>query len=802
MRKRVYKLISILLIVSLLFGRGFPVLPAAAQDATPTEGAGTGSSNNNSPQPTPIQSSSNSTPTVTPSEEEILAAKMAKLNADLLDVQKRLDSIAAATNTTAYTVISPTAVPASPTTSAGSALGSVSPTTGVVSPTICPESNNPATSNTSVNDPANVGTGPLSTNDSVEQYNKKMETLNKNLAEVQNKVDAINSTGFNSANFNSLNGQVFTGDALSSLNLLNKLNSNMTGLGSFSVFNVYDAYAGDIVFKLAGDSVTEAFDSASGTVTKNAVTGPGSGNNAVAENNFKVKEANGNDAKIQNDIDLEAVSGSNTASFNTGDGAIQTGNATAIGNVVNMANTNLNVVQWLIGVVNIWGKMIGNIILPQDSGNTASNASPPTVMTGNSATGPGSTNNASYTTNETASFTNVNDTVIQSVVNASANTGNNTASVNTGGGSVITGNSDVAVSDTTVANVNTNSEDDTVWMIIVNQAGKWVGQIVGTPWGATSASNSLPLSQTSAGAGQNTFTTQTTNSNTGPMSDNNASYSETSDTEVTNDNQAAISNNIIANADSGNNEASYNTGAGTIDTGDAKVGLNLVNMANTNVTAKKFIVVLVNIMDELLGNIIPPQQQVPPATYPSFYPNPTGNPLPTSTPSISPTPSITSSSNIGGAGEFVQPTPTPTVADQQKNTDYAYYYYYYPQQQSNTAEQYVYPTYYPQEYYQAVNQVAKARTKVTTLQNQFLQGAPIQQAKEQVRLYKRGVFLSPAFAKATETSFTGILLGGASWRVTQSWLSIIPLAILIIFLRRRRKINFGKYLDALLEIIL
>jgi len=766
MIKRVYKTISIFLIVALLFGRGFSVMPAIAEDLSPT----------------PAESSSaTSSPTSAPTNEEILAAKMAALNADLAEVQRKVDAINAATNTTANTTATPTGFSSLPTGTTGT-TGTTSPASGV-SPTGSIESSDPSVTGTSVNDPANVGTGPLSTNDAIEKYNQQMETLNKNLAEVQNKVDAINSTGFNSANFNSLNGQVFTGDAQTSLNLLNKLNSNMTGTGSFSVFDVYDTYVGNIVFQLAGDNVTQAFDNASGTVSKNAVTGADSTNNAVSESDFKVKEANGNDAKIENDIDLQAISGENTASFNTGDGLIQTGNATAVGNVVNMANTNLNVAQWLIGVVNIWGTMIGDIILPQEIASTSNTTA--TTYVGNEDTGALSTNNATYTSNTTASFENINDAAITSDIESSANTGNNTASVNTGGGAVKSGDADVSVSNSTVANVNTVNEEETVWMIIVNQAGKWVGYILGQPWGATSASNALPVTQTESGGGTQTYTTLVENTATGPMSDNNSSFTENSDTAVTNNNTASITNNITADADTGNNEAMYNTGAGIIDTGDAEVGLNIVNMVNTNVTAKKFVAILVNVMGKFLGDIIPVQEEDSSSQV---------------APIITPTPVLEELPALGGIDpiDVVLPTlaPLPTIAvtttaEVSNQIVYIYENFDYAQAQSQ------------QQYMQAVDSVNYAKRNIIYKRNQIANQVQNQvNSLNQTKIYTRGLFLSPTFAKATEPTITGILLGGATFKVNDSWLSVIPIAFLIVLLRRRRKFDFNKYLNALLEIIL
>ncbi len=644
-----------------------------------------------------------------------------------------------------------------------------------------------------VNDPANIGTGPLSDNFASEVNKKTEEIVNNNLAQLQNKIDAISNSGFNFANFNTLQSQVFTGDSIASLNLLNKLNSNMTGLGGFSVFNVYDAQYGDIVFKFTDGSPVNSFVSSSPTVAKNSVTGPGSTNNALADDSFTVKEANGNDAQLVNDINLQAVTGENSASYNTGNGQIKTGDATALGNIVNLANTNLNVSQWLFGVVNIFGTLAGNIVLPQDSSNNTNNIANAPVFAGNTNTGPLSTNNAIYNDSATSNYTNNNTADVSTSLNVTANSGNNTSSVNTGGGSVQSGSSDASVSNTTIANVNTVQEEETVWMVIVNEAGKWVGHIIGAPWGATAASNSLPLVQTGGGSGTQTYSTLTENSATGPSSSNNATYNSTADTAVTNNNTASISNNITANSDTGNNNAEFNTGAGVIETGDAKTGLNLVNMVNTNVVAKKFVAILVNVMGNFLGDVVTPGQksanQVASTNNNHASGNSTTNQL---TPTLAPLPTATpyqapqftaSSSNIGGISTSEDMV---TFSQSDQNTE----------DTSNTSNY----SNYQYEYAASVNRVNNRIVQTRKNAQAYIQGKPIASAVNSV--LKRGVFVSPAFAKATETSFAGMLLGGATFKVNETWLTIIPFTLIFLALRRRKKIEFGKYLNAMLEIIL
>lgn len=638
----------------------------------------------------------------------------------------------------------------------------------------------------SVNDPANIGTGYGSQNYAGEELKKKLDVMNQNLADMQNKIDQMSLTGFNYADLNTLSGQVFSGDALASLNLLNKLNSNMTGEGSFAVYNIYGNYLNDLIFKLGSDNVTGSFDSATSTVSKNAVTGALSDNTATSNNTFTVKEANGNDALLNNDINLQAVSGGNSASTNTGNGVIKSGDATAIGNIVNLANTNINTAEWLFGVVNIYGTMLGNILLPPDSNSTA-NTTSPVILTENTNTGALSDNIASFQSDSNTNIENSNTANITSNLVTSANTGDNTSSFNTGGGLISTGKTDVSVSNTTIANKNDVNDGGTVWMVIVNEAGKWVGHIIGAPYGSNYASNSLGATQTTV---NNTpYYTDTFNTATGALSKNEASYSQTDNTEITNANSAAIVNNITANADSGKNTASSNTGAGIIDTGNAKVALNLVNMANTNVTAKKFIAVIVNVLGEFLGNIIPPDHQ---STANSTTNSTSGNGQDNNTTSVSSNP------NIGGTENFIsQPTPTPEV--QNETYTYADNSNYQSTPANNVESENIY-----EKYYEALNKINNYKKILSQKKNNKTYTQAVNHVEDQTRSRQifRGLYLSDAFAKATETTFAGMLFGGAKINVTGSWLAIVPFGILIYLLRRRKKFNFTKYLNLFLEVIL
>src|SRR5207302_1372091 len=135
---------------------------------------------------------------------------------------------------------------------------------------------------------------------------------------------------------------------------------------------------------------------------------------------------------------------------------------------------------------------------------------------------------------------------------------------------------------TTKANVlniaNTNIDSGNMWLVIVNKAGQWIGQILGAPDGSTFAgSNGMEF-----GVNSNGEITATNNGN-GDSSQNLASASQNSNTSTTQQNTAHVVNTLDLSANTGSNNASRNTGGNnSITTGDAKVIANLVNFVNNN----------------------------------------------------------------------------------------------------------------------------------------------------------------------------------------------------------------------------
>ncbi len=253
------------------------------------------------------------------------------------------------------------------------------------------------------------------------------------------------------------------------------------------------------------------------TVTNNAA---GSVNEVNTTNTSTTTAAQTNNAVVTNVVTSNSNTGNNTASFNSGgDTAIGTGAATSGVSVENAVNKN---------VASFDCDCIGDGVDVTISDNAALSQNTANVLNANTTT-LGQTNNA----------------VVTNVVTANSNSGGNTASFNHGGNSTIgTGAATSAVAVSNAANANLASfggsavpSDDTS-VLITNNAGLSV--------------NTVNLTQASALA-------------------------------IGQTNNAFVTNLVTANANTGNNTASFNSGGDTaIGTGPALTHVVVDNLLNFN----------------------------------------------------------------------------------------------------------------------------------------------------------------------------------------------------------------------------
>lgn len=263
-------------------------------------------------------------------------------------------------------------------------------------------------------------------------------------------------------------------------------------------------------------------------------------------------------------------SGQQAASRQNGSTDLKTGDATNNAGVVNNGNMNSSTQS-------------------PTSGNSAGQvASGPSVGIVNSGNGSGSDNSGSLSLGNTTTTQQANSAQVANNVNQSTVTGQNEASKNTGGNTNLT-TGDANTTGTIVNNLNTNASGIAVAEFNVEE--DYVGDIV-LDFAAGCISN--------CGNGSINLA----NSGNGADSTNSANLDVNNTNNTFQSNDADVENNLVLAADSGNNDASKNTGGDTsIKTGDANVSANVLTFANNNV-AGNIVYTVVNIFGSLVGDII------------------------------------------------------------------------------------------------------------------------------------------------------------------------------------------------------
>ena len=250
-----------------------------------------------------------------------------------------------------------------------------------------------------------------------------------------------------------------------------------------------------------------------------------SGNGAFSDNTANVSTSNDvrvtqdNNANINNDVDVDANTGNNDANFNTGgDTTVRTGDANVDVSVTNVANKNV------ASVTNCCSQSTDVLI----SGNGAY-----------------SDNTVRLDSDNNVRLTQDNYARINNDVDVDANTGDNDTKFNTGGDvAIVTGDADVDV--------------DLLTMVNANSAMIGGGDGDGGTLSARILDN-------------------------GAFSDNSIRLDFDNDVRLNQDNRAHVDNDVDVDADTGRNDANFNTG-GDVDvvTGDANVDVNVDTLANFN----------------------------------------------------------------------------------------------------------------------------------------------------------------------------------------------------------------------------
>lgn len=442
----------------------------------------------------------------------------------------------------------------------------------------------------------NSGNGSGSTNSGSIVGVNGSDTNQTNNANVGNNVIQTTKTGYNSASENVGNSDVTSGDANTSGTIYNFLNTNIDGV-MIAEFNVNDNQTGDLVLDFAKNCIVGC--------QGGSLLAANNGNGSNTNNDASIDQLNSdntfqqNDANLENTMYLASKSGNNDARKNTGgDTTITTGDANVSANVLNFANNNIdgNVIY---AVVNVYGNLVGDIVMPDP--NTISGSDASAVNSGNGAD---STNSTNLNQTNTSDINQFNNADIENNLNYDANTGANNVDKSTGGDvTVDSGNTSLIAQTVNVANMNLIGGN--YWLVLVNEAGKWIGNIVGGEEGSNIAGSDT-LEFVVGDDGQ----IAVVNTENGAGSSNTANTAQENNSTVTQTNDAKIVNNVNLVADTGRNDASKNTGGDTtVTTGDAKIVANIVNFVNNNIVGSgKLFVTVINVFGSWVGDFVGPGQ--------------------------------------------------------------------------------------------------------------------------------------------------------------------------------------------------
>ncbi|OGZ74386.1 MAG: hypothetical protein A3A12_01265 [Candidatus Staskawiczbacteria bacterium RIFCSPLOWO2_01_FULL_43_17b] len=159
----------------------------------------------------------------------------------------------------------------------------------------------------------NQATGSGAVGSALNNYNSSVDINNQNTATNTNNSSATSSTGQNSANFNTGSGIVSTGTSDTGSSLLNQSNNNQVNVG-------------------AGGCGSGA--------TGNGTTGSESENNTTTLNSCNLDIDNQNTTENNSNVLVNNSTGNNVASYNTGNGVVDTSWVDTFVQLYNQSNEN------------------------------------------------------------------------------------------------------------------------------------------------------------------------------------------------------------------------------------------------------------------------------------------------------------------------------------------------------------------------------------------------------------------------------------------------------------------------------
>ncbi len=387
-----------------------------------------------------------------------------------------------------------------------------------------------ATSANTINENVVVATGEAS---STPEATSESD-LNRNQITINNDGTLTNQTTANGTSGENQNSasqtSIDTGSALALANQFNLLNGNVIGSNfEFIVINIAGQYLGDIDINALWLALTEALNS--------------SKTDSVENNNLQTDVNLANKAEVNVQSQAVAVSGSNTSQGEQT--AINTGNSLAISNILNIINLNVIGSTFLLPVINIFGTLNGNIILPSQERFL---------------------NNSNHAGGGEVDITNL--VRLNTQIDSNADSGTNTQQ----GSDLNLQTGDAYAEGTSTNYLNTNILGSNWYRVLINNFGLWLDNPNGT--------TDKTLVQ-------------------GPQDDQN--NNDRSGSKITIFNFADVTALAQAFALSGRNQTKSDSSI--INTGWAGSLANIFNLINTNVIGSNFVMPLITVFNTWQGDI-------------------------------------------------------------------------------------------------------------------------------------------------------------------------------------------------------
>ncbi len=378
---------------------------------------------------------------------------------------------------------------------------------------------------------------------------------NTNLGSTTNAVKLTGITGDNQIATSGGDAVISTGDANIISVIVNFINTNIFGKGVEYFVNVWNNVMQNLDLSGYQGQAGQAGDVG-----------------ACEVNNCLVSINNLNTGEIANDVVIAANTGGNAIASTSGAAIIETGDINITNDVLNIANLNITGNGWFFAVVNIFGELNGDIILPPYNQATGTKAT--TSLVEKLAT--------KGTETAEVIITNTNNAAVVNSSDVQANTGSN--DIGTSSDAVIT-TGNATVRSQTFNLINYNVYGDTWKFARVNIFGDWHGFINGLPPGYNYVQDDGGITVYS------------------DILDDPALNAQFAKLLVNNQNNATTTNSITIDASTGDNSILHAGGGATIDTGNINIMNSLLNFINSNFTGDNWQFSMINVFGKWQGNL-------------------------------------------------------------------------------------------------------------------------------------------------------------------------------------------------------